>query len=227
VITEEGELWVKGGSGFSGYYKSPDASEKRMEGGWYHTGDCVYMTDKKEMVYLDRLDDMRKLSTGHSYPPQFIENRLRFSPFIKEVMTLGDERKPFVSAFINIDSRTVGSWAEQKRVGYTTFSDLSQNAKVLELIRAEIMKVNYFLPEGSKVKRFLNLPKELDPDEDELTRSRKIRRGFLEEKYADFVTAIYDGRTEFNANVPVKYQDGRTGILNATIYICELDIERK
>jgi long-chain acyl-CoA synthetase len=98
---------------------------------------------------------------------------------------------------------------------------------VIELIRSEIIKVNYFLPEGSKVKRFLNLPKELDPDEDELTRSRKIRRGFLEEKYVDFVTAIYDGRTQFNANVPVKYQDGRTGILNATLYVCELDIERK
>jgi len=227
VISEEGELLVRGGAGFAGYYKSPEASEKRMEGGWYHTGDCVFMTDKKEMVYLDRLDDMRKLSTGHSYPPQFIENRLRFSPFIKEVMTLGDERKPFVSAFINIDFRTVGSWAEQKRVGYTTFSDLSQNARVIELIRSEIMKVNYFLPEGSKVRRFLNLPKELDPDEDELTRSRKIRRGFLEEKYADFVTALYDGRKEFNANVPVKYQDGRTGILSATIVVCELDTERK
>jgi long-chain acyl-CoA synthetase len=225
-VTDEGELLVRGGSGFSGYYKNPEASSKRLNDGWYCTGDCVYMTDKKEMVYLDRLEDMRKLSNGHSYPPQFTENRLRFSPFIKEVMTLGDETKSFVSAFINIDFGTVGSWAEQRRVGYTTFADLSQNPKVLELVRSEIAKVNYFLPEGSKVKRFLNLPKELDPDEDELTRSRKIRRGFLENKYADFIAAIYDGKKELQARVPIKYQDGRTGVLTATVHVANLAHEK-
>jgi long-chain acyl-CoA synthetase len=177
------------------------------------------MTDKKEMVYLDRLEDMRKLSTGHSYPPQFIENRLRFSPFIKEVMTLGDPEKPFVSAMINIDIGTIGPWAEERRIGYTTFTDLSQNPKVRELIQAEIEKINYFLPEGSKVKRFLNLPKELDPDEDELTRSRKIRRSFLEQKYAHFISAIYGGQERFEAEVPVKYQDGRTAVLKTTVYV--------
>ena len=226
-LTEEGELLVRGGSSFAGYYKNPEATEKRMAGGWYHTGDALHMTDKGEMVYLDRLEDMRKLSNGHSYPPQFIENRLRFSPFIKEVMTLGDEAKGFVSAMINIDIGTVGPWAEQRSIGYTTFTDLSQNPKVRELIRSEVAKVNYFLPEGSKVARFFNLPKELDPDEDELTRSRKIRRSFLEQKYADFIGAIYDEKVEFNAVVPVKYQDGRTGTLNATVFIVDLEAEEK
>jgi len=221
-ISGEGELLVKGGSGFSGYYKNPEASAKRMVDGYYATGDAVYMTDKHEMVYLDRLEDMRKLSSGHSYPPQFIENRLRFSPFIKEVMTLGDADKAFVAAMINIDIGTIGPWAEQRTIAYTTFTDLSQNTAVRQLIKAEIEKVNYFLPVGSKVKRFFNLPKELDPDEDELTRSRKIRRGFLEDKYADFITAVYDGRTEFKAEVPVKYQDGRTGVLKTNIYIEDL-----
>jgi len=221
-LSDEGELLVRGGSGFAGYYKNPEATNKAMPDGWYHTGDSLHMTDKKEMVYLDRLSDMRQLSTGHSYPPQFIENRLRFSPFIKECMTIGDQDKPFVSAFINIDIGTLGPWAEQRRIGYTTFTDLSQNPKIRELIKGEIEKVNYFLPEGSKVKRFINLPKELDPDEDELTRSRKIRRKFLEQKYADFITAIYDGRTEFRAEVPVKYQDGRAGILSATVYVNDL-----
>jgi long-chain acyl-CoA synthetase len=221
-VSKEGELLVRGGSGFTGYYKNPEATAKKLVDGYYATGDAVYMTDKNEMVYLDRLDDMRRLSTGHSYPPQFIENRLRFSPFIKEVMTLGDEKKPFVAAMINIDIGTIGPWAEQRRIGYTTLTDLSQNQKVRELIRSEIEKVNYFLPEGSKVRRFFNLPKELDPDEDELTRSRKIRRGFLEEKYADFIQAIYDGKGEFQARVPVKYQDGRTGILNAVVHITDL-----
>ncbi len=221
-ISGEGELLVKGGSGFSGYYKNPEASAKRMVDGYYATGDAVYMTDKHEMVYLDRLEDMRKLSSGHSYPPQFIENRLRFSPFIKEVMTLGDADKAFVSAMINIDIGTIGPWAEQRTIGYTTFTDLSQNPAVRNLIKAEIAKVNYFLPEGSKVKRFFNLPKELDPDEDELTRSRKIRRGFLEDKYAVFIAAVYEGQTEFKAEVPVKYQDGRTGVLKTNIYIEDL-----
>ncbi|MBU2548294.1 MAG: AMP-binding protein [Proteobacteria bacterium] len=224
-LTEEGELLVRGGAGFAGYYNNPEATEKRMAGGWYHTGDALHMTDKGEMVYLDRLEDMRKLSTGHSYPPQFIENRLRFSPFIKEVMTLGDESKPFVAAMINIDIGTVGPWAEQRSIGYTTFTDLSQNARVRELIREEVAKVNYFLPAGSKVTRFFNLPKELDPDEDELTRSRKIRRSFLEQKYADFIGAVYQGREEFSAVVPVKYQDGRTGTLNATVHIVDLGPE--
>ena len=222
-VSEEGELLVKGGSGFTGYYKNPEATAKKLIDGYYTTGDSVYMTDKNEMVYLDRLEDMRKLSTGHSYPPQFIENRLRFSPFIKEVMTLGDETKPFVSAMINIDISTVGTWAEQRRIGYTTFTDLSQNEKVRDLIQKEIDRVNYFLPEGSKVKRFINLPKELDPDEDELTRSRKIRRSFLEKKYVDFISAIYQGKVEFQAEVPVKYQDGRTGILRAAVHINDLE----
>lgn len=221
-ISQEGELLVKGGSGFAGYYKNPKASAKRMIDGYYATGDAVYMTNKNEMVYLDRLEDMRKLSAGHTYPPQFIENRLRFSPFIKEVMTLGDETKAFVAAMINIDISTIGPWAEQRTIGYTTFTDLSQNPAVRQLIKEEIHKVNYFLPEGSKVKRFFNLPKELDPDEDELTRSRKIRRSFLEEKYAAFIAAVYDGKTEFNAEVPVKYQDGRTGLLKTNIYIEDL-----
>jgi len=222
-LSDEGELLVKGGSGFSGYYRDPESSAKKIVDDFYTMGDAVHMTDKKEMVYLDRLDDMRKLAGGHSYPPQFIETRLRFSPFIKEVMTLGDETRPFVSAMINIDMGTVGPWAEQKSIGYTTFTDLSQNERVRELIREEVDKVNYFLPEGSKVVRFFNLPKELDPDEDELTRSRKIRRSFLEEKYIDFITAVYDGMDKFEAQVPVKYQDGRTGVLNASVYIvnCE------
>ena len=224
-ISDEGELLVKGGSGFSGYYKAPESSAKKIIDGFYTMGDAVHMTDKNEMVYLDRLDDMRKLAGGHSYPPQFIENRLRFSPFIKEVMTLGDEAKPFVSAMINIDMGTVGPWAEQNSIGYTTFTDLSQNERVRELIRSEVGKVNYFLPEGSKVKRFFNLPKELDPDEDELTRSRKIRRTFLEEKYVDFITTVYDGLERFEAKVPVKYQDGRTGVLNATVFVVDCDTD--
>lgn len=221
-VSEHGELLVRGGSGFAGYYKNDEATAQRLADGWYHTGDAVHVTDTGELVYLDRLDDLRQLASGHSYPPQFIENRLRFSPFIKEAMTIGDREKPYVTAFVNVDAGTLGPWAEQRRIGYTTFTDLSQNEHVRALIGGEIARVNEFLPAASRVRRFVNLPKELDPDEDELTRSRKLRRGFLETKYADFIAAMYGDATEFRAVVPVQYQDGRTGTLTATVFINEL-----
>jgi long-chain acyl-CoA synthetase len=224
-VTEEGELLVKGGSGFSGYFKNPEATAQAMQDGWFKTGDAVYVTKKNELVYQDRVKDLRELATGHSYPPQYIESRLRFSPFIKDIMTIGDRKKPFVTALVNIDLGTLGSWAEQRRIGYTTFTDLSQNENIRSLIQEEIMKVNKFLPEGSKVKRFVNLPKELDPDEDELTRTRKLRRNFLEEKYAYFIEAMYGGTKQFQAEIPVTYQDGRSGVIEADVYVNDLETE--
>jgi long-chain acyl-CoA synthetase len=128
-----------------------------------------------------------------------------------------------VAAFINIDPSTLGRWAEQRGIGYTSFTDLSQNAAIRELIGQELRAVNDLLPESSRVRRFINLPKELDPDEDELTRSRKLRRKHLEQKYSAFVDAIYSGAREFNASVPIKYQDGRTGTLNAAVHVNYLD----
>ena len=222
-VSEEGELQVRGGIGFSGYYKNPEATAKKLIDGWYRTEDAVHLTERGELVYLERVEDMRQLANGHRYPPQFIENRLRFSPFIKDAMTLGDTDKPFVAAFINIDSSTLGRWAEQRGIGYTSFTDLSQNPAIRELIRQELSTVNDLLPEGSRVRRFINLPKELDPDEDELTRSRKLRRKHLEQKYVIFIDAIYSGAQEFSAAIPIKYQDGRTGTLNATVYVNDLD----
>jgi long-chain acyl-CoA synthetase len=226
-VTDEGELQVRGGIGFAGYYKNPAATAKKLVDGWYRTEDAVHPTEAGELVYLERTDDMRQLADGHRYPPQFIENRLRFSPFVKDAMTLGDTDKPFVAAFINIDAGTLGRWAEQRGIGYTTFTDLSQNARVRELIRAELRAVNELLPERSRVRRFVNLPKELDPDEDELTRSRKIRRKHLEQKYAAFIDAIYSGASEFPAVVPVKYQDGRTGTLTATVHVDDVDVDAR
>lgn len=222
-VSDEGELLVRGGIGVAGYYNNPEATAGKLVDGWFRTGDAVHIADSGELVYLERTDDMRQLSNGHRFPPQFIENRLRFSPFIKDVMTLGDADKPFVGAFVNIDATTLGLWAEQHGIGYTTFTDLSQNPDVRELIRREIGTVNALLPERSRVRRFVNLPKELDPDEDELTRTRKLRRSYLEQKYAAFVEAIYSGAGQFAATVPVKYQDGRTGTLSATVHVNDVD----
>lgn len=218
-VADDGELLVRGGSGFAGYFRNPEATAKKMIDGWYRLEDAVHVTEQGEMVYLDRVDDMRRLSTGHRYPPSFIENRLRFSPFIKEVMTLGDETRPFVAALINVDAITLGRWAEQRSIAFTTFADLSQNERIRALIRDELRALNNLLPQGSQILRFVNFPKELDPDEDELTRTRKLRRKHLEQKYADFIAAIYDGRASVEADIPIRYQDGRVGRLAATVFV--------
>lgn len=222
-ITDDGELLVRGGTGFAGYFKNAEATRKKMVDGWYRLEDSVHLTEQGEIVYLDRVDDMRRLSTGHRYPPSFIENRLRFSSFIKEAMTLGDETRPFVAALVNVDASTLGRWAEQRGIAFTTFADLSQNERIRGLIRDELHAVNHLLPPGSQILRFVNFPKELDPDEDELTRTRKLRRGHLEQKYADFITAIYDGRSSAEADIPVKYQDGRVGRLVATVHVTDVE----
>ena len=222
-VSAEGELLVKGGSGFMGYHGKPDKTAEALEGEWYRTGDAVSQTGGGELVFLERVKDMRRLRSGHSFPPQFIETRLRFSPFIKDLMTLGDERRDYVSALVNIDMAVAGRWAEERNIGFSTFTDLSQRPEMRELIRGEIERINAFLPEHARVLRFANFPKELDPDEGELTRSRKLRRAFLEERYAPLIDGLYAGELEVTISVPVTYQDGRKGTLTSKVAITEVN----
>ncbi|SFE39063.1 AMP-dependent synthetase/ligase [Blastococcus tunisiensis] len=223
-ISEEGELQVRGGAGFSGYYNQPEKSAaKYTPDGWFMTGDAVTETDDGELVFLERLEDMRRLATGVPFPPQFIEIRLRFSPYIRDVMVLGDETRDFVAALVNIDSEMIGNWAEERGIGYTTFQDLSQKPQVRELIRREIDRITELLPEGSRVRRFINLPKELDADEGELTRTRKLRRDFLEVRYKTLIDGIYDGSSTVDVEIPITYQDGRKGALRATTVATDVD----
>jgi long-chain acyl-CoA synthetase len=221
-VSDKGELLVRGGSGFAGYYKEEKTEVNKDYKGWFRTGDMMKVTNQNELVYIDRLEDIRPLSIGESFAPQFIENRLRFSTFIRDAITILDGNKLSVAALININAATVGPWAEHRKIRYTTFTDLSQNSKVRELIKIEIEKINHFLPEKLKIKFFINLPKELDPDEDELTQTQKLRRCFLEQKYATFISAISKGETEFKAEVPIKYRDGRNSVLSTTVYINDL-----
>lgn len=219
-LTEVGELQVKGGSGFKGYWGKPDKSEERMDGDWYRTGDAVSLvTDKEELVYLDRLDHLSRLAGGQTYPKQFIESRLRFSPYIKEVMVVGDERHDFVTALVNIDGEVLARWAEHEALSFTTFTDLSQRPEVLARIGHEIERVNAALPDHAKVMRFANLPKELDADEGELTRTRKLKREVIEERYGTLVDAMYSTQDHVAVEIPVRYQDGRSGILRADVLI--------
>jgi long-chain acyl-CoA synthetase len=221
-VTPEGELQVKGGSGFSGYHGKPDKTAEALDGDWYRTGDAVSQSASGELVFLERVKDMRKLRGGASFPPQFIETRLRFSPFIKDLMTLGDARRDYVAALVNIDMEVVGRWAEERNMGFSTFTDLSQRDEVRELIRGEIARINALLPEQARVQRFANFPKELDPDEGELTRSRKLRREFLEQRYEPLIDGLYGGAREVAISVPVTYQDGRKGTLAATVRITDV-----
>lgn len=218
-VSEEGELLVRGGSFFQGYWRREDKTAERLTDGWYRSGDAVSVTDAGELVFLERTDDMRQLRAGERFPPQFIETRLRFSPFIKDIMTLGDATRDYIGALINIDMGVVSRWAEEGNLSFSTFTDLSQKREVAELVREEIERVNRFLPEPSRIRRFANFPKELDPDEGELTRTRKLRREFLEQRYAPLIDALYANEPAAQLEIAVTYQDGRKGVLRARVDI--------
>ncbi|TRZ97542.1 MAG: long-chain fatty acid--CoA ligase [Rhodocyclaceae bacterium] len=217
-LTEAGELQVRGGAGFAGYWGKQDKTVERMDGDWYRTGDAMtQVAGKDELVYLDRLDHLSRLAGGQTYPKQFIESRLRFSPYIKEVMVVGDERHNFVTALVNVDGEVLARWAEREALSFTTFTDLSQRPEVVARIGREIDRVNTALPDHAKVLRFANLPKELDADEGELTRTRKLKREVIEERYSVLIEALYGAQDRVATEIPVRYQDGRSGVLRAEV----------
>lgn len=223
-LQEDGELQIRGGAYFLGYYRRPEASAEKLRDGWFCTGDAVMRTERGELVFLERMSDLRKLRSGESFPPQFVETRLRFSPFIKDIMTVGDSTRNFVAALINIDMNVVSRWAEEKNLSFSTFTDLSQKSEVASLLGREIERVNSFLPAHARVRRFANFPKELDPDEGELTRSRKLRREFLEQRYAAVIDGLYSGAQVVDVQIPITYQDGRQGILAARVAIHDSEV---
>ena len=218
-ISEAGELQLRGGAGFAGYWNRPGTTAEKYEGDWYRTGDAVGRSPASELIYYDRLEHMSELRSGAKYPKQFIEVRLRFSPYIKEVLVIGGAQHDFVVALVNIDDVVFSRWAEQRNIGFTTFADLSQRPEVVEQVAAEIRAVNAKLAPGSRVLRFANLPKELDADEGELTRTRKLKREFIEARYRDVLDALYAGTTRLDVAIPVRYQDGRVGTLRTAMQL--------
>jgi len=220
VISEDQEILLKGPAPFQGYYRKPESTkEKLTEEGWFRTGDAGYIDNEGHLIYLERLDDMRELSDGHKFPPQYIEGKLKFSPYIKDVLALGGKEKDYVTALIQIDFANMGKWAEDNRVTYTTFTDLSQKLEVYDLVLKEIEKVNSRLPERSRIRKFLNLHKEFDPDEAELTRTRKLRRRFVEDRYRELIEALYTNMTEITVESEIRYQDGRKSVIRTPIMI--------
>ena len=205
--TDTGELLTKGDTVFKGYYKNPEASAKAIRDGWFYSGDAAVIDDDGHVIIIDRMADVMKLSDGSRFSPQLIENKLKFSPYIMDAVVIGQER-PYITAMISVDAGNVGKWAENNQIAYTTYTDLSQKKEVYELIAAEVTTTNQSLPRVAKVRRFVLLYKELDADDEELTRTRKVRRKFVIERYMDLVEALYGDDEELDIEADIKYQDG-------------------
>lgn len=221
-IANDGELLVRSECTFKEYLNEPEKTSTVKKDGWCYTGDAVNINENGHLIFLDRLDHMGTLMTGARYAPQYIEGRLRFSPYIKDVMVIGGKDKSFVAAIINIDFAMVGKWAERNGIPYTTFVDLSQKQEVAELIKKDLSRVNDYLPELSRVKRYMLLHKEFDPDEAELTRTRKLRREFMEIRYKTAIDAIFNNKESLTVDASITYQDGRKGTVSTEIRIWDI-----
>ncbi len=218
-ITDAGELLVRSDCMYGGYHKDPEKTMASLIGGWCHTGDAVHIDETGHLIFLDRLEHMGELSSGIKYAPQYIEGRLRFSPYIKDAMVIGGRDREFVSAIINIDFAMVGKWAERNSIPYTTFVDLSQKKEVADLVQKDLVRVNGYLPESARVRKFVLMHKEFDPDEAELTRTRKLRRDFMEQRYKELIDTLYEDGQEINVKAPVTYRDGRKGMVTTSIKV--------
>lgn len=227
-IADNGEILVRGPMLLKEYYKRPDATAESLnDEGYFMTGDAGYFDADGHLLIIDRAKDVGKLSNGAMFAPNYIENKLKFFPQVKEAVAFGHDRDQ-VCAFINIDMGAVGNWAERKGIAYSGYADLAGKVEVYDLIEACVREVNEGLAADpvlghSQVRRFLILHKELDPDDDELTRTRKVRRGFIAEKYGVLIDAFYSGKTSQFIETQVKFEDGRQGKVAADLEIREVE----
>ncbi len=218
-IADRGEVLVRGCSIFKGYLKNEDATREVIDPeGWFHTGDAGFFDPRGHLVIIDRAKDVGAMADGTPFAPQFIENKLKYSPFIREAVAFGSER-PFVAAMVAIDLNTVGNWAERQGLAYTSYIDLSQKPEIRELIRDEIRKCNQTLPDATKIRRFILLTKDLEADDAEMTRTRKVRRKFVAEKYAPVIDAFYAGGNQVDLTTTITYEDGRQATIQSRVSI--------
>jgi len=185
-----GEIVSRSPALFIGYYKNDEATEETIGDGWLHSGDAGYIDANGHLVCIDRVKDMMHMNDGRRFSPMFIENRLKFCPYIIEACVLGHERD-YITAMICIDFANTGKWAEDNRISYTTYTDLASKPETYDLIEREVVRVNKTLPDGARIHKFLLLYKEFDPDDGELTRTRKLRRRFIAEKYVKEIASLY------------------------------------
>jgi long-chain acyl-CoA synthetase len=219
-----GEIVVRHPNMFLGYYKNPDASLADMRDGWMHSGDAGYFNANKQLVVIDRIKDLAETSRGERFSPQYIENKLKFSPYIAEAVVLGAGRDA-LAAMICIRYSIISKWAEKNRISFTTYTDLASRPEVYAVLRKEVETVNVTLPPAQRIARFLLLYKELDADDGELTRTRKVRRGVINEKYADIINAIYRGARKIPVDTVIRFQDGTTQRVRTSLAVVDLDRE--
>ena len=221
-ISERGEILSRSPSVFLGYYKNEAATREALSDGWLHSGDAGYLEEDGQLVVIDRLKDVLRLADGTQFSPQYIENRLKFSPYVKEAVVMGQDR-PYLTALLCIDSAVVGKWAEKQKISYTTYTDLSAKAQVYDLLQKEIDRVNETLPGAARIRKFVLLYKELDADDEELTRTRKVRRGFVEERYRGIISALYGDQERIAIDTTIRFQDGKTARIQANLSVRRLE----
>jgi long-chain acyl-CoA synthetase len=220
-IDERGEILSRSPSVFLGYYKNDEATAATLKDGWLHSGDAGYVDEHGHLVVIDRVKDVMKLADGTQFSPQFIENRLKFSPYVKEAVVVGKDR-PFLTAMLCIDMGVVGKWAEKNKLSYTTYTDLSAKKEVYDLVQQAVDEVNETLPAAARIEKFVLLYKELDADDEELTRTRKVRRVFVEQRYDEVIVALYGDVTEVPIDTTIKFQDGKTSRFRTTLLVRKL-----
>jgi long-chain acyl-CoA synthetase len=221
-IGEDNEVLVRSPSLFIGYYKDEEATRKALRDGWLHTGDAGHIDEEGHLIIIGRKEEIMRLKGGDAFSPDFIETRLKFSPYIKEAVVFGEGRE-WVAGLICIDFGNVGSWAEARMIPYTTYTDLSQDPAVEELILSEVRRINNELPKPMRLRKITLLYKMLDADDEELTRTGKVRRKFVQEKYIDIIEAMYGEKKEIQVTGKVQYRDGHVGTITTSVRI--LDVE--
>ena len=220
-IAEDGEILVRSDSVFEGYFNKPEATAEALDGGWLHTGDAGYLEDDGHLVVLGRVSEVMHTADGERYVPNYIENRLKFSPYIKDAAVIGAGLKE-LTAMVCVDFEAVGHWAEVNGVPYVSYADLSQREEVATLLREAFQRVNKAVTEPLRLQRFVSLPKEFDPDDGEITRTRKLRRKVVQERYADVIAALYDGSKEVHVSAQVTYETGEVGKVERSLPVREV-----
>ena len=220
-ITEDGEIITRSSSVFLGYYKNPEATEEALVDGWLHSDDKGFLDDDGHLVVFDRTKDVFTLRDGKPFSPQYLETRLKFSPYIRDSWVIGD-KKDYITAVLCIDYNVVGKWADEKKLNYTSYQELSQKPEVYDLVEKQIRQANQDLPDAAKVAKFTNLYKEFDADDDELTRTRKLRRAFVQKRYRVIVDALYTDADSVHIDTTIKYEDGREAHIKTDMRIIHL-----
>ena len=228
-VADNGEVLVRSPGLMREYHRQPEATREAIDtDGFFHTGDAGYFDTDGHIKIIDRAKDVGRMADGTLFAPKYIENKLKFFPYIKEAVAYGDQRNE-VCVFINIDVAAVGDWAERRNLAYSGYVDVAAKAEVYDLIADCVAKVNADLARdpamaGAQIHRFLNMHKELDADDDELTRTRKVRRRFIADKYAPLIEALYSGKSECPIETAMKFEDGRTGVVRAVVKIREANV---